>query len=108
MLCEAGIVDDDTVALRKAQILAKSKLYGTYRIKMELSAKGFSRETVEEALSGLDIDFEENLSLLVTKLLSGGKYDLDDRNTLLKFKAKLSRYGYGSESINRVLRDTYE
>lgn len=108
VLCEAGIVDDDTVALRKAQILAKSKLYGPYRIKMELCAKGFSRETADEAISQLDVNFDEILSQLISKLTSGGKYDLDDRNILMKFKAKLQRYGYSGESINRVLRDTYE
>lgn len=108
VLCEAGLVDDDTVALRKAQILAKSKLYGPYRIKMELCAKGFSRECAEEALAQLDVDFDENLLVLISKLNCNGKYDLENRDVLMKFKAKLQRYGYSTESINRVLRDTYE
>lgn len=108
VLCEAGIIDDNTVALRKAQILAKSKLYGPYRIKAELCAKGFSRESAQEALSQLDVDFDDNLVSLVAKLTSSGNYDLDDKDVLMKFKAKLSRYGYSIESINRILRDTYE
>jgi len=108
VLCQAGIVDDDTVCVRKAQIMAKSKLYGPYRIKAELSAKGFSRETVDEAIENLNVDFDETLTQLIEKLCSTSKYDLSDRNELLKFKAKLSRYGYGSESINRAVRDIYE
>ncbi len=108
VLCDAGIVDDDTVCLRKAQIMAKSKLYGPYRIKQELSAKGFSRESMDEALENIGVDFDETLTLLIEKLCSTGKYDLSDRNELLKFKAKLSRYGYSCESINRQLRDIYD
>ncbi len=108
VLCDAGIVDDDTVCLRKAQIMAKSKLYGPYRIKAELSAKGFSRETIDEALENSDVDFEELLATLISKLTSSGKYDLSDRDSLVKFKAKLSRYGYSCESINKAVRDIYE
>lgn len=108
VLCKAGLIDDDTVCTRKAQIMAKSKLYGPYRIKAELSTKGFSRETVEETIQNIEVDFDENLKTLIDKLLSSGKYNLEDQDALLKFKAKLSRYGYSSESINRVLRDTYE
>ncbi|MBQ4644927.1 MAG: regulatory protein RecX [Clostridia bacterium] len=105
---ENGIVSDENLCLKKYVSIANSKLYGPHRIKNELYAKGFSYEDIKNAEEASEIDFEELLKELCNKLLSGGKTDLSDRQQLIKFKAKLSRYGYGFEVINAVLSDFSE
>ncbi len=103
ILRQSGIIDDSSLCLKKYIYLARGKLYGPYRIRSELSAKGFSSEDVKNAESLADVDFEEQLFTLCEKLLSSGRITLSDRNQKEKFKAKLSRYGYGFSEINCVL-----
>lgn len=105
---ESGIICDENLCLKKYISIANSKLYGPHRIKNELFAKGFSSEDIKNAEKSVDIDFELLLRDLCDKLLSCGKIDLSDRQQLTKFKAKLSRYGYGFETINTVLNDFSE
>ncbi len=105
VLREGGFTDDEILCLRKYLSLANSKLYGPHRIKSELFAKGFSASDIRLAEERCGIDFEELLRELLDKLLSSSRVDFSDRNAASKFKAKLSRYGYGYETVNSVLRD---
>ncbi len=105
VLREGGLIDDENLALKKYISIAKSKLYGPHRIKSELYSKGFSSEDIKNAEQNADIDFDELLRLMCLKLLSSGRVDLSDRNELDKFKAKLIRYGYDFETVNRVLSE---
>ena len=103
VLRETGIISDENLCLKRYLYIACSKLYGPYRIKNELFSKGFSDEDIKLAESAADIDFEQLCTELCEKLLSTGKANLCDRHERDKFKAKLSRYGYGFETINSVL-----
>ena len=89
---------------------------------MELLKKGFAKESIENALESrsifhinalsngfnlqeTDVDFDECLASLIKKLNSDGRYNLKDRDTLIKFKAKLQRYGYDTSKINKHLNN---
>lgn len=102
---EGGIISDGNLCLRKYLSIANSKLYGPHRIKSELFSKGFSAEDIKNAEESADIDFEELCRELCEKLLSSGRINLSDRKEKDKFKAKLSRYGYGFDVISSVLNN---
>lgn len=104
VLRDAGFTDDDGLCLGKYRSIANSKLYGPSRIKAELFSKGFSSESIRLAEQRSGIDFEELLDKLVQKLLRSSSTDLSDKNNLMKFKAKLARYGYGFDTVNAVLK----
>lgn len=99
----SGIISDESLCLKKYISIASSKLYGPHRIKSELYSKGFSQEDIKNAENLADIDFYELCKELCDKLLSSGRINLSDRKEKDKFKAKLSRYGYGFDEINSAL-----
>lgn len=105
ILQNSGFADDESICIKKYTSIAKSKLYGPHRIKQELLSKGFSSNDINKAQSECEIDFEELLRELLEKLLKSSRPDFSDRNQMMKFKAKLSRYGYGFDIINSVLSE---
>ena len=104
----SGIINDENLCLKKYIAIATSKLYGPHRIKQELYSKGFGSEDIKNAEDLACIDFEELCTFLCEKLLNSGRVNLSDRNDRDKFKAKLSRYGYGYETISSVLSEFSE
>lgn len=107
VLQKNGVINDNTLCRQKYLQIANSKLYGPSRIKSELFSKGFSYDDIKQAEEELDIDFEELLLELCTKLLKNAKTDLSDRASLEKFKAKLARHGYGFSLINTVISKNF-
>ncbi|MBE6680967.1 MAG: regulatory protein RecX [Ruminococcaceae bacterium] len=101
----SGIISDENLCLKKYVSIANSKLYGPHRIKNELFSKGFSSEDIKNAENLADIDFYELCKELCNKLLSSSRINLSDRQERDKFKAKLSRYGYGFDEINSALEN---
>lgn len=101
----SGLISDESLCLRKYISIANAKLYGPHRIKSELFAKGFSSEGIKHAEESTDIDFYELCKELCDKLLSSGKINLSDRKERDKFIMKLTRYGYGFETVKSVLSD---
>ena len=104
VLREGGIISDGNLCLNKYLSIANTKLYGPHRIKSELFSKGFSSEDIKAAEESAGLDFYELCRELCDKLLCSGKVNLSDRKERDKFKAKLSRYGYGFETVNTVLQ----
>lgn len=103
VLRDGGVISDENLCLKKYLSIANSKLYGPHRIRNELFAKGFSHEDIKAAEENADIDFEELCRELCDKLLALASVNLSDRKERDKFKAKLSRYGYGFETISSVM-----
>ena len=97
-----GITDDRELCLRKYISIANSKLYGPYRIKSELFAKGFSSQDIKYAEENCDVDFEENIKELFLRLNRMEKLDLSDKAVVSKLASKLVRYGYSSYHIKLV------
>ena len=101
----SGYLSDEDMSLKKYVSIASSKKYGPRRIKSELYSKGFSDDDIRNAEANTDIDFEALLYDLCEKLLSNGRTNLCDKEAREKFKAKLLRYGYCFDMIDKVLRD---
>lgn len=104
VLRDGGIISDGNLCLKKFISIANSKHYGPHRIKSELFSKGFSAEDIKSAEENAGIDFYELCTELCEKLLSSGRINLSDKSERDKFKAKLSRYGYGFDQINHALQ----
>ncbi len=102
---DGNIISDESLCLKKYISIAYSKLYGPRRIKSELLSKGFSQDDIKNAEEKTDIDFDELCRELCEKLLSPGRIKLSDRKEREKFIAKMSRYGYGYETIKSVIGD---
>ena len=96
---DSGIISDESLCLKKYISIANSKLYGPKRIRSELFSKGFSSEDIKNAEEKADIDFDILCSELCEKLISPGRITLSDKKEREKFIAKLSRYGYGYDTI---------
>jgi len=101
---DGGIISDENLCLKKYLSIANSKLYGPRRIRAELFAKGFSSEDIKNAEEKTDIDFDILCNELCQKHLSSGRINLSDRKEREKFIAKISRYGYGYETISSVIQ----
>ncbi len=109
ILRESGYSDENEMCKRKALSLAKTKLYGPYRIRAFLSSKGYKKQDIDSALLSLedDIDFYELCSRLAQKLLdnAGAENAYDD--IACKIKAKLSKFGYSFEMIRFAFEDYF-
>ena len=73
------------------------------RLKSELLSKGFSSDIIDDAFDSVDLDFDDLLEQLITKLIRGNMPETDKE--LLSLKNKLARYGYDYSSIDRQLKD---
>ena len=96
-----GFINEDEIAIRKAQISA-GKLWGRTKIFAKLREEGFSDIAIEEADAALDeVDFDDNCRRVIRK-----KYGSvpDDRREMEKMYAFLSRQGYSSAEIHKAVR----
>ena len=98
-----GLLDDERLCADKLLTLAQSKLYGPWRLKTELFAKGFGSSEIQNALEEATVDFDELLEQLVLKLTRRGLPK--NEKELSSLKNKLVRYGYSYDSIARALDD---
>ena len=94
------IHEDSTATLRAEQGLRKG--WGPRRIREDLSAHGFTREAVEEAMASLsDVDWEESCAAAIRK-----KYrELpEDKGARQKLVAAVMRLGYDADTVKSALR----
>lgn len=104
LLSEKGYIDDSSLAGRWADELVKTRYWGRIRIKNYLYEKGFRREDIENALGCVNEEaLEENLSFLIGRESSGGKYDLSDGKSKVKLSNYLYRMGYSWDEIKQTL-----
>ena len=89
-------------AAREAEKMVK-KLWGKRRIISALYEKGYSAESVREAIRALEkngIDYEKNCKRLVREKYSDAELDVSAQ---AKLYAALSRYGYSSSEIKSAI-----
>lgn len=99
-LASYGIVDDERCAAILARSLCTRKHYPRRRIAATLKEKGFSSETIENALCELpEEDTQQALELLIKKGYNG-KSDLAARDKML---AKLARYGFSYSTAKKAM-----
>ena len=95
----AGLLDEDAMARRKAEMLCRVKGYGPRRILPELRRLGFSSAVIDEVdLSGEDFDFPARAAALLRKR------GVIDQKAL----AALSRAGFTADQIRAAVRTVKE
>lgn len=98
-LKEYGFLDDIEYAKGLARDLQNLKKLGKRRISQELKAKGISGEALEEALSELRADEEDELLPLIERKLGG---DFEKKNVDRAIRYFLYR-GYGFDDIKACI-----
>jgi SOS response regulatory protein OraA/RecX len=95
---------DDLAAARSA-VAAREGRYGRERIRRELSARGFSKETIAEALSGLEPDAEAKaLSRAFERLRRSGA-GLPAERRRRRMRDALARRGFSAAAISAKMKD---
>jgi len=103
LLIKKGYLNDDELCFEYACALRDSKLFGASRLRKELYAKGFKRETIETALDAVyaDYDIETAVVSAINKKFSD--FDKEDRLQRAKVVAYLYRLGYSYDDINNAI-----
>ncbi len=103
---QVGLVDDAAFA----QALTQSR--GTYlgrgraRIRQELQAKGIDRDTVEEALGGLDPEQEREAALRLAQRRARSMAGLEPHVARRRLMGVLARRGYEGSIVASVVDET--
>ncbi len=101
LLEKKGYLDDAALCEEYAVALQRSKGYGILRIKKELYAKGFERDTIEIAVEALEDTPEEVILEVLRKKFP--HLQPEDRQGRAKAVAYLSARGYGYDEINNAI-----
>ncbi len=91
----SGLLDEDAMARRRAEVLFRQKGYGPRRLPPALRQAGFS----SEAIAGVEFDPEDFPFTARCEALAR-KYGVEDRR---KTAAYLARYGYTAAQIKHAL-----
>ena len=98
---ELGLVNDESFARRYARKLIFEKKMTKRAALFELSRKGIDKETAEEILDEIDVDYREQIKDFLDK-----KYrDLSDEKTKRRAVAALQRLGYGWDDIKAAMEN---
>ena len=98
---ELGLVNDENFARRYARKLIFEKKMSKRAALFELSRKGIDKETAEEILDEIDVDYREQIKDFLDK-----KYrDLSDEKTKRRAVAALQRLGYGWDDIKAAMEN---
>lgn len=100
-LKEYGFLNDERYCRNLARKLFEVKLYGKYRVKREMLARGLDKYLAEDIISEYEENSSERICLLISK-----KYArfLKDEKGVAKTKNALVRLGYSYDEINSALR----
>lgn len=104
-MAELGFIDDERYARRYAEQLAGIKHLSVRGIRQKLYEKGFERELIDEVISEMELDPQENIRALIER-----KYEkyLHDEKGIKKTVSALQRMGYGWSDINAVIEEYTE
>lgn len=101
---ELGLINDEDFAKRYADKLIHTKRMSKRAAMMELCRKGIDKQTAEEVLAEIDVDYTEQIILILEK-----KYkNLEDEKTKRRAVAALQRLGYGWDDIKTALNEYEE
>ena len=101
---ELGLVNDEQYAQRYARRLRLEKRLTRRAALFEMTRKGIDKQTAEEALGAVDVDYRDNIRALIEK-----KYrSIGDEKTKRRAVAALQRLGYGWDDIRAVLEEYEE
>ena len=100
-LADCGYINEYEMALSLVSDMAKRRQYGRIRIKNEMFAKGFERETASRALDDSDIDYVGICAERIRKL--GGTSAFVERDARMKNVSALARCGFTTDEIKEAL-----
>ena len=101
---ELGLVNDEQYAQRYARRLLLEKRLTRRAALFEMTRKGIDKQTAEEALGAVDVDYRDNIRAVIEK-----KYrSIGDEETKRRAVAALQRLGYGWDDIRAVLEEYEE
>ena len=101
---ELGLVNDEHYAQRYARRLLLEKRLTRRAALFEMTRKGIDKQTAEEALGAVDVDYRDNIRAVIEK-----KYrSIGDEKTKRRAVAALQRLGYGWDDIRAVLEEYEE
>ncbi len=101
---ELGLVNDEQYAQRYARRLLLEKRLTRRAALFEMTRKGIDKQTAEEALGAVDVDYRDNIRAVIEK-----KYrSIGDEKTKRRAVAALQRLGYGWDDIRAVLEEYEE
>lgn len=104
-MCELGLINDESYAIRCANTLATCKGYSKKRIKQELFHRGLSKEIIEEIDQTIEIDECASIAKIANKKYA--KYLNDDKGIQKTINA-LARLGYAYDDIRYVINHLEE
>ena len=99
-----GFLDDERLAARWAEDLSGRKCYPRRRVAQELVARGFTRDTAQEAADAIETE-DHVLALAMLRKRYYNKMTSEDGRR--KTAAALARYGFPREAIRRAF-DNWE
>ena len=103
-MAELGLVNDEQYARRYARRLLLEKRLTRRAALFEMTRKGIDKQTAEEALGAVDVDYRDNIRAVIEK-----KYrSIGDEKTKRRAVAALQRLGYGWDDIRAVLEEYEE
>lgn len=103
LLIKKGYLNDDELCFEYACALRDGKLFGVTRLRKELYAKGFSRESIEAALENVYTDFDTETAVVTAITKKFPNFDAEDRQNRAKVVAYLYRLGYSYDDINNAI-----
>ncbi len=106
ILCEFSVIDEVSACERRISAYSREKLYGKYRIRSELMAKGYERDSIDKALKLAEVDFYENAARMYAKLTKNGAPE--DIREKKKLADKMVRYGYSFDEIKYASSCEYD
>lgn len=102
-----GLVNDKEFAFLYAKELFFKKLYSIKRVKYELTKKGVENNIIEETLSKIDINEEENIKKIFLKKHTD-KNTTENEKELRKLVSYCQRLGYSWSVINSAINELEE
>lgn len=100
-----GFINDKSYAHRKASDLINLKKYGARRVRNELKSKGISDDIIDNIMSSIDFDGEQDILIeLVERKLHG---DFSDKNSMRCIRYFVYR-GYDIYDIKNAMETVKE
>ena len=98
----------DELAAARAAVRSRASRYGSDRIRRELSARGFSRETIDQAFEGIGRGEEKEKLAVIQRRLWKLHARLPTEKRRQRVWAALLRRGFAAEDVSEIMKGSDE
>jgi regulatory protein len=98
----------DELAAARAAVRSRLSRYGRDRIRRELSARGFSGETIDQAFEGIGRGEEKNALAVIQRRLWKLHARLPGEKRRRRVWAALVRRGFAGEDVSEIMKGSDE